>query len=154
MDMTIYDFRLLAPEKQALWLAKMKKTDWDAGKYLCWMLEENMLEERCGRSTAFILTEGDELASFCTLADFDEIDEPGMKPWIGFVYTFEKLRGRRCAGKLIEHAVSRAREAGCTKIYVSSEEKGLYEKYCFTFVKNARSVHGYDTGIFVREIAK
>ena len=45
----------------------------------------------CGKSTeVFLLTDGDNLASFAILAEQDEIDAPELSPWIGFAYTFPK----------------------------------------------------------------
>lgn len=134
-------------------LREMKKTDWDAGRWLCDLMAEGKVQQAFGEGTeVLVLTEGDKVASFCTLAPQDEIDDPAMTPWVGFVFTFPAFRGQRCAGKLIEKAVCLCREQGFKKLYVSSEEKGLYEKYGFTFLKDAQSVHGYETQIFCRDI--
>ena len=143
---------LTADEKAAV-LAQMEKCDWDAGQYLCDVIREDSLEEQFGEDpVVLLLFEEDKLASFCTYVEFDEIESEDMKPWIGFVYTFPAFRGKRFSGALVEYAVGLARKDGYKKIYVSSEEIGLYEKYGFSRIGEARSVHDYDTGIFVREI--
>ena len=134
-------------------LNKLAFCDWDAGLYLrdC-IINDDIC--RCFGSfcDVLLLYDGEQIASFCTYAEIDEIDDDTKKPWIGFVYTFPQFRGRRCAGRLIEFAEEKAIADGFNKIYISSEEKGLYEKYGYRFLENARSVHGYDTQIFVKEL--
>ena len=131
----------------------MGNCDWDAGRYLADIARDEQLENAFGTGARLLLlTDGEELAAYCTLVEFDEIESDDMRPWIGFVYTFPIHRGHRYSGLLIEHAIALAKEDGAEKIYVSSEEKGLYEKYGFTFIKTMRSIHDYDTGVFVREI--
>lgn len=132
---------------------KMRGCDWDAGRYLGDLLAENGITEAFGDgSRVLLLTENGELLAFCTLAVQDEIDDPSMTPWIGFVYTFPAHRGHRYSEKLVDYAKTEAKKAGYERIYVSSEEKGLYEKYGFRFLKNGGSIHGYTTQIFVCEL--
>lgn len=151
--MEIKEFSKVTPDEQRCFYEKMRACDWDAGQYLGWLLKTGEFNKVSGSfGEALILTDNGEMASYCTLVEFDEIESDDMKPWIGFVYTFPEYRGRRCAGKLIEYAVNAAKQAGFTRIFVSSEEKGLYEKYGFTYVCNMQSVHGYETGVFKREI--
>lgn len=134
-------------------LDKLAFCDWDAGLYLrdC-IINDDICRSFGSFCDILLLYDGEGIASFCTYAEIDEIDDDTKKPWIGFVYTFPQFRGRRCAGRLIEFAEDKAIADGFNKIYISSEEKGLYEKYGYRFLENARSVHGYDTQIFVKEL--
>lgn len=151
--MKVIEYYLESPDRQKHWLDEIEKNDWDAGSWLHHMIKNNELEKYCGKGArVLLLAEDENLASFCTYVLFDEIDDDSMKPWIGFVYTYPEYRGRRCAGELIEYACNKAKEEGHENIFVSSEEKGLYEKYGFTFVKNMMSVHGYETGVFKRKL--
>ena len=151
--MEVIEFGIQNEEKKNKLISEMSESDWDAGQYLKWMLETDKFTEICGDGArTLMLTEEDKLAAFCTLAPFDEIETDTMKPWIGFVYTFPQYRGRRFSGVLIEHAVELAKADGAESVFVSSEEKGLYEKYGFHFVREAMSVHGYETQIFRRDI--
>lgn len=147
--MLIKEFFKETPENKEHFITEMSKCDWDAGRYLAYMLKDNSFKKNCGEnSEVLLLTDGENLASFCTYVDMDEIDDDSMKPWAGFVYTFPEHRGKRCAGKLLEYAKNLAKNDGYLKLYVSSEEKGLYEKYGFTYLKDAESIHGYETQIF------
>lgn len=145
-------YRLNENEKEH-WKKELLKCDWDAGKFLYSLVENGDFKGYCGESAEVLLAvEGDELAAFCTLAEHDEIVSDEMKPWIGFVYTFPQYRGRRLSGQLTEKAVELASKMGYEYIYVSSEEKGLYEKYGFEFLSDAMSEHGYETQIFRRKL--
>lgn len=83
-------------DRQAHWLSRIKKSDWRAGQYLCQLLDERKLQDAVGENVkVLLLTEGDELISFCTYAEKDDIQPTDLTPWIGFVYTFPKYRGHR-----------------------------------------------------------
>lgn len=149
--MKVIDYFLQSSGDREYWLSEMKKTDWGAAGWLCSLTEEGKVEEAFGKgATVYLLVEGRDLLSLCTLAPQDEIDDISMTPWIGFVYTFPRFRGRRCSGTLIAEVSEKARAQGYDRVWVSSEEVGLYEKYGFTFVKKMQSVHGYETGVFVK----
>ena len=151
--MRIVEFNSLDKAEKANFVSQMELCDWDAGRYLAWMLKSEKLQECCGEyADAYFAVEGDTLCSFCTFADFDEIESETMKPWMGFVYTFPAFRGHRFSGVLADYTAKKASDMGFKKLYVSSEEKGLYEKYGFTFIETMHSIHGYDTGVFVREL--
>ena len=151
--MEIKEYSKSSEVEQRCFYEKMRACDWDAGQYLGWLLKTGEFNKVSGSfGEALILTDNGEMASYCTLVEFDEIESDDMKPWIGFVYTFPEYRGRRCAGQLIEYAVNMAKQAGFTQVFVSSEEKGLYEKYGFTYICEMQSIHGYQTGVFKREI--
>ena len=155
--------------------------DWRAAKYLYEVLEAGKLKERYGERTRLLLLVNDnptakvattfseelnddtakhlqkpELFAFCTLAERDEIVQeemtPDMKPWIGFVYTFPTHRGHRYSEKLIDHACELAQQDGYEKVYLSSNEIGLYEKYGFVFLKMMHTVWGEETHVFKKEV--
>lgn len=131
--------------------------NWGAAKYLYEVLEQGKLKERYGESTRLLLlVENGKLLAFCTLAERDEIAEeeaePDMKPWIGFVYTYPEHRGHRYSQKLIEYACELARKDGYEKVYLSSNEIGLYEKYGFVFLRMMHTVWGEETQMFEKEL--
>ena len=140
-------------EDGARWLDEIGRSDWGAGKYLHELLEKGELRALCGESTeVLLLADGDELVSFCTYAEQDDVREPSLTPWVGFVYTFPKWRGRRKMGKLLEYAENLAARDGHKKLYVSTNEVGLYEKYGFSFWKVMKDVNGEDSRVYVKEV--
>ena len=81
------------------WLEQIGKSDWRAARYLHGILKEGRFRDQYGLpSDILLLADGNRLASFCTLAEKDEIPDTELTPWIGFVYTFPDYRGQRLAG--------------------------------------------------------
>ncbi len=136
------------------WRKEIHKADWRAAKYLFELLAENRLTEVCGQSEVLLLTDECKLVSFCTLSEQDEVKDENMKPWIGFVYTFEQYRGKRCSQKLIEYCCEFAKASGHKSVYISSDHIGLYEKYGFDFVKHVTTVWDENTQVFCRRLDK
>ena len=131
------------------WLNQIKRSDWKAGQYLYELLRDERLKDLCGNNTRLLLlTEGEQLISFCTYAEHDDIPDETLKPWIGFVYTFPEYRGKRRMGKLLEHAYALAKADGYKCIYISTREEGLYEKYGCTFWKKMKDIYGEESSIF------
>lgn len=144
-------------EMQKLLREQIVQADWRAAKYLYEMLTQGKLKERYGESTRlFLLVEDADILAFCTLAERDEIaeeeTEPDTKPWIGFVYTYPEHRGNRYSEKLIRCACELAERDGYEKVYLSSNEVGLYEKYGFVFLKKLHTVWGEETQVFEKRV--
>ena len=131
------------------WKMEIGRAGWSAAKFLLQMLNENSVEKYIGKDAELLLlTDGEKLVSFCTLAEKDEVDAPGLKPWIGFVFTFPEYRGNHYAGKSISHACKTASGMGYSTIYISTGETGLYEKYGFTFWCIMDDVWGEKTRVY------
>ena len=138
-------------DNQPHWLAAIAENEWRAAKHLARLLEQGNFHDEVGKGTVYLLTEGDKLVSFLTLAERDCVDVP-YGPWIGFVHTAPEYRGHRYIGKLIEHACSVARGHGAARVYLSTDHIGLYEKYGFTYLENRVSIYGEDSRIYIRNL--
>ena len=146
-------FDLFAGDNKEHWISEIQKSDWGAGKYLYELLRDEKLKELCGESTrVLLLVEDGNLMSFCTYAEQDDIREPSLTPWVGFVYTFPEYRGKRRVGKLLEYAYSLAKKDGHKHIYISTGETGLYEKYGYQFWKIMKDVNGEDSRVYKKYI--
>ncbi len=155
--MRIIEYFKQTSELQKCLREQIVQGDWRVAKYLYEVLEQGKLKEQYGESTRLLmLVEDGNLLAFCTLAEWDEIveeeTEPDMKPWIGFVYTYPEHRGHRYSQKLIEYACELARKDGYEKVYLSSNEIGLYEKYGFVFLKMLHTLWGEETQVFEKEL--
>ncbi len=135
-----------------LWLSQMEKCDWGAGHYLAYLLKENKLHKLVGNARVLMLVEGENLVSFCTLAQMDDVQPTDLTPWIGFLYTFPEYRGKRLAGNLLSHAEKLAREDGAIDVYISTNHIGLYEKYGYEFFIEAKDVEDENTRIYQKKI--
>lgn len=137
-------------DRQAHWLGQIAACEWRAAGFLAQLLTEGTFHDTLGKSTLYLLVDGDRLASFVTLAERDCIDAPEYTPWIGFVHTAPEYRGRRCAGVLIDHAVKVAGEHGAKQVYICTDHVGLYEKYGFAYQENRVSIYGEDSRVYIR----
>lgn len=131
------------------WLNQIKKSDWGAGQYLYDLLSKQELKELCGETTkVFLLTDNEQLVSFCTLAEVDDVRDTELTPWVGFVYTFPQYRGHRYVGILLEFAYENAKNNGAKNLYISTGETGLYEKYGYSFYQMMKDMQGEDSRIY------
>ena len=101
-----------------------------------------------------LLTDGDELISFCTYAEKDDIQPTDLTPWMGFVYTFPEHRGHRYVGLLMEEIERLARKEGITEVFISTNHTGLYEKYGCEFKREMKDINGELSRVYVKKIEK
>lgn len=140
-------------ENKSFWLSKIKESDWDAGQFLYHLLNEGKLKELVGEDTkVLMLTEGDELISFCTLAEKDDIQPTELTPWAGFIYTFPRYRGHRYSGELLKYAENLAKSEGKSAVYISTNHEGLYEKFGYRFLGMMKDISGEDSKVYIKEL--
>lgn len=140
-------------ENKEYWLSKIAESDWSAGGYLANLLKEDKLRGLVGDSVrVLMLVDGKNLISFCTLAKMDDVQPTDLTPWIGWIYTFPAYRGKRLAGRLIEHAEALAKQDGATHAHISTNHVGLYEKYGYEFLITAKDVEGEDTRVYRKKL--
>lgn len=140
-------------DNQEYWIEQIKNSDWGAGQFLYTLLSENRLKELCGESTkVYLLTDDQNLVSFCALEELDDVRDTDLGPWIGFVYTFPQYRGHRHMGILLNHAYETAKDSGAEYIYISTGETGLYEKYGYSFYRIMKDMHGEDSRVYRRQV--
>lgn len=129
-------------DRQEYWLKQIKKSDWRAGQFLYELLSENKFKNTVGeKSTVLMLVNEDELISFCTYAEKDDI-QTTLTPWVGFVYTFPEYRGHRYAGKLLSEIEKLAKSENIHYIFISTNHIGLYEKYGYEFYQIMNDIYG------------
>lgn len=130
-------------DRQEYWLEQIKKSDWEAGQFLYELLSENKFKDTVGeKSKVLMLVDKDELISFCTYAEKDDIQPTVLTPWIGFVYTFPQYRGHRHVGKLLQEIEKLAKAEKVQDIFISTSHIGLYEKYGCEFYQMMNDMNG------------
>lgn len=136
-------------DRPEYWLGQIKKSDWGAGQFLYELLSENKLKDAVGENArVLMLTEGDDLISFCTYAEKDDIQPTDLTPWIGFVYTFPEYRGHRYVGELFREIEKIARAENVHDIYISTNATGLYEKYGYEFYQMMNDMDGEPSRVY------
>ena len=140
-------------DRSEYWLHQIKKSDWSAGQYLYKLLYENNFKNVVGEnSKVLLLTDGDELISFCTYAEKDDIQPTTLTPWIGFVYTFPEYRGHRYIGKVFLEIEKLAKIENVHDIYISTNHIGLYEKYGCEFYQMMKDINGEPSRVYRKHI--
>ncbi|MCM1386076.1 MAG: GNAT family N-acetyltransferase [Bacillus sp. (in: Bacteria)] len=135
------------------WLSQIKKSDWGAGQYLYQLLSEDEFKNAVGEnSKVLMLTDGDNLISFCTYAEKDDIQPTELTPWIGFVYTFPEYRGHRYAGKLFLEIEKLAKAENVHDVFISTNHIGLYEKYGCEFYQMMNDMDGEPSRVYRKHI--
>ena len=135
------------------WLKAIRKCDWGAGAFLFELLSKGTFFEAVGEgSKVLLLTENDELISFCTYAKRDDIQPTDLSPWIGFVYTFPEYRGHRYPGYLFKEVGRLAKEENVSEVYISTDHIGLYEKYGCEYRTQLKNKDGEMSRIYVLPI--
>lgn len=137
----------------AHWLSQIQKSDWSAGQYLYKLLCENKFKFIFGEtSKVLLLANGNELVSFCTYAEIDDIQPTDLTPWIGFVYTFPEYRKQGCAGKLLNHCEQLAKNDKVKAVYISTNHVGFYEKYGYEFYKTIKDIAGEYSRVYKKQL--
>ncbi|MCR5273723.1 MAG: GNAT family N-acetyltransferase [Lachnospiraceae bacterium] len=140
-------------ENKAHWLDEIRKCDWRAGTFLHELLSSGTFFDAVGEgSKVFLLTDGDKLVSFCTYAKKDDIQPTDLSPWIGFVYTFPEYRGKRCMGVLLDEIEELAKKEDISKIYISTNHVGLYEKYGYRLFGEMESIDGEMSRVYMKRV--
>ena len=135
------------------WINEIERSDWRAGPFLGRLLRNNEFFDAVGKdSRVLLLTEGDELVSYCTFAEKDDIQPTDLTPWVGFVYTFPEHRGHRYAGLLFGEVERLAKERQVTEVYLSTNHIGLYEKYGWEFFGMMDDMDGEPSRVYVKRI--
>ena len=135
------------------WINEIERSDWRAGPFLGRLLREGEFFDAVGSdSRVLLLTEGDELLSYCTFAEKDDIQPTDLTPWVGFVYTFPEHRGHRYAGLLFDEVERLAKERQITEVYLSTNHIGLYEKYGWEFFGMMDDMDGEPSRVYVKRI--
>lgn len=140
-------------DRQEHWLEEIGKCDWGAGQFLHDLLQQGKLQEAVGDDVkVLMLVEDDELISFCTYAEKDDIQPTDLKPWMGWVYTFPQRRGHRYVEKLFEEIAEIAKTEGVNKLYISTNHVGLYEKYGCEFYQMMNDIGGEPSRVYVKNL--
>ncbi len=132
------------------WITKIRECDWSASKFLADILEQNKVDEILGGGNVFLLVDGDELVSFCTLTKNDCVKDDMLYPWIGFLFTSPAYRGQRFSELVINAAYDEAIKLGYERVYLATDHIGFYEKYGFTYLENRIDIYNEDSRIYYK----
>jgi predicted N-acetyltransferase YhbS len=123
---------------------------WGAGPHLARRMKGQQFSDfEC----PFVAIEKGEVVGYCTLTKTDFIPNCPYTPWIGFVFVDEHHRGKRISQQMIQHVLEYAKQQGFKKVYLSTEEENLYEKYDFVYIDTLKSDAGTMETILMYDVA-
>lgn len=141
-------------DQKEAWLEKIGRSDWGAGKNLHALLKDAAFQNQAGdlAKVYLLVDETGDLLSFCTFTSRDDIPNTSLGPWIGYVYTFPQHRGHGYCGTLLAAVYEKAKEAGISDIFISTNEVGLYEKYGYHFLTTMKDIHQSDSRVYTIKV--
>ena len=135
------------------WLDEIGRADWRAAASLHRQLSGGTFLGSAGEnSKVLLLTDGDELVSFCTYAGTDDIRPVELTPWMGYVFTFPEHRGHHYAGVLMDEVAKLAATDGADAFYISTGHTGLYEKYGCEYLTEMENMNGGISRVYVKKL--
>lgn len=139
-------------DRQDHWLEEIKRSDWKPGAFLYELLSQGTFFDTVGEnSKVLLLIDGDELISYCTYAQKDDIQPTELTPWMGFVYTFPEHRGHHYVELLFKEIERLAQEEQVSQVYISTNHVGLYEKYGCEFLTEMNDLEGNPSRVYVKK---
>lgn len=81
----------------------------------------------------YLCLDGNKIVGGLGVIENDFHNRPDLTPNICAVFTEEKYRGRKIAGRLLDMAVEDLRAKGVTPVYLLTDHIGFYEKYGWEF---------------------
>ena len=126
-----------------------KKCSWNVGKHLAKMMINSDFSDW---ESVFIATSNEDIVGFCTFLKTDYYPDNRYSPWISSIFVNESHRGNKISEKMINHVICYAKQIGFTKVYISSDITGLYEKYGFLKIDELVNYSGDSDNIFMKII--
>ena len=140
-------------DRKEHWLDELKRSDRGAAQFLHGLLSKGTFFDAVGNASRVLMpVDGDELISFCTFAEKDDIQPTDLTPWVGFVYTFPEHRGHRYVGLLFYEIKRIAKDENVSEVYISTDHVGLYEKYGCEYRTQMNDIGGKPSNVYVKKI--
>lgn len=143
----------LIQQNDNLWNKTIEFADscsWKAGHLLA---EKMRKHDFLKWERVIIACDNGKVVGYCTITERDELpDAYGYSSFIGFLFVDENSRGCRISEQMINMASDYAQKLGYGKMYVTSGEHGLYEKYGFVYIGDYQTIYGTSDQLFEKEL--
>lgn len=77
----------------------------------------------------YLMIKSGRIIGCAALLTNDYISRQDLIPWVGCLFVEKNERGKEYGKRLLKHALRKARQAGFSKAYLTTDHDGYYEKY-------------------------
>jgi len=100
----------------------------------------------------YILLDGDKIIGCAGLITNDFISRMDLWPWLCALFIEKKYRGQNLASLLIAQIREDTASMGFDKLYLSTDHKGYYEKYNFSYLGEGYHPWGESSRIYACDV--
>ncbi|WP_255253181.1 GNAT family N-acetyltransferase [Brevibacillus laterosporus] len=108
----------------------------------------NSCTSNCDLPRFYIAVRNNSIVGTYAILRNDLISRQDLFPWLACLYVVPELRGNRVGSILLKHAKEETKRLGLTKLYLSTDLEGYYEKYNWTFLTTGYIFNGDATKIY------
>lgn len=119
--------------------------DYSSSKNYIRSIENNELN---GYEDSFLIIYDNEIIGFFQIKSEDGLVDISYEPWLCRLFVDENYRGNRITEIVTNFAFNYCKEFGFDKIYLSTNHKGLYEKFSWKKIGSGISKSGMVRDIF------
>ncbi|SFF48056.1 Acetyltransferase (GNAT) domain-containing protein [Paenibacillus algorifonticola] len=102
----------------------------------------------CDLPRFYIAVQNDSIVGTYALLRNDLISRQDLFPWLACLYVVPELRGNKVGARLLKHALEETKSLGLTKLYLSTDLEGYYEKYDWTYLTTGYLFNGEAAKIY------
>jgi N-acetylglutamate synthase-like GNAT family acetyltransferase len=101
----------------------------------------------------FVLVHDERIVGCFGVIINDFISRHDLYPWLSSVFVEPEYRGQRLSQTMFDHAYRVVKNMGYSRLYLTTDHDGLYEKFGWQRIEDGFEPAGEKTRIYCNEIA-